>query len=120
MYLKRQGFLVYDHLYPFREAAKFILNAEHHSVQTRSNINMEHFAHSLSSFTDNMVRPLPFQFDRFMDWLQSQRTQIRRIVVVVGVSDIESLTLFERRGAMVVRGDVYRIERDARDCPAFD
>jgi hypothetical protein len=117
--LSHEGCLVYDHLYPFRKASQFILNAEHHRVQSRTVSSMENFSQALARFAQEYFQPSPYPYDHFLEWLQAQR-QYRQPIVIIGMTDDTSIRLLRRRGAVVCRGSVDHVIREIRSCPHFD
>lgn len=111
-----EGLKVYDHLLPFRKAAQFILNAEHHSKSRSSPQEMESFSDFLSKATTHNQGSM-FPYIHFMEWLRGQRKASD--VVVVSIRDKESLASLERRSALVFGGDVSDIPRMIRRCKSF-
>lgn len=111
-----EGLKVYDHLLPFRKAAQFILNAEHHSKSRSSPQEMESFSDYLSKATTHNQGSM-FPYMHFMEWLRGQRKDSD--VVVLSIRDKESLASLERRSAIVFGGDVSDIPRTIRRCKSF-
>lgn len=117
--LLREGFMVYDHMYPFRKSAQFILNAEHHSKPSKTAETTERFAHELLQTAHSFFQPAPFGFDHFMEWYRGQRN-MQRTILIVGLLDEESIDLLARRGALVLDGPIHHISSEARHCKVFD
>lgn len=117
--LLSENFMIYDHLYPFRKAAQFILNAEHHSKQSQTDETIERFALEVLETAHSFFQPKPFGFDHFMEWFRGQRS-IQRTILIIGLTDEESIDLLSRRGALVLDGPVHRISSEARQCRSFD
>lgn len=112
-----QGFVVYDHLYPFRKAAQFIMNAEHHSKSRSTPQEMERFSEYLSLATTHYQGNM-FPYLHFMEWIRGQRKG--QDVVVVSITDPETSESLERRGATVFKGDIQDIGRMVRRCKPFE
>ncbi len=112
-----EGLVVYDNMYPFRKAAQFIVNAEHHSRGRSTPQEIERFAEYLALATNRYQGDM-FPYLHFMEWIRGQRKGQR--IVVVSITDEESFESLKKRGATLFDGEVQDIPRAMCRCADFE
>ncbi len=104
-YLRNKNFTVYDHMLPFREAARFIMRGN-----DKSRLDPE----KVETFANTLVEPAeryfydskdkrPWAFRRFAQWYKNQR-EFRDAVAILGLHnawDRDAINLLENCGAVI-------------------
>lgn len=68
--LKADGFIIYDHLYPFRLAAQKVTRSR--DLAIRCGISLERVAEDLASAVENKAHP-HYVYEYFLDWYNQNR-----------------------------------------------